>query len=101
MAVCSKCGEMIGKDSPHAESCPNVPNPDDTYPIVNGKNFHFMSVKLFREYLLRDFQCRDEDLERVLDDFVFLCFMSGNDFLPHLHAMKITDNAILRIIDVY
>lgn len=55
LVVCQKCGEMINKDSPHIMSCPNVPNPDDTYPIVNGKNFHFMSVKLFREYLFRDF----------------------------------------------
>ena len=32
---------------------------------------------------------------------MFLCFLSGNDFLPHMDAMRITDDAILRIIDVY
>lgn len=82
--------------------------------IGNRKPFHFLHVNVLREYL--DAEYRDDiereiadapgtevlfNLERVIDDFVFLCFFVGNDFLPHLPTLDIREGAVDYLIELY
>jgi 5'-3' exonuclease len=41
------------------------------------------------------------DLERIIDDFVFFCFFIGNDFLPSLSALDISEGSLDQLIDFY
>lgn len=76
-----KNGEFDEKDKPH--------------PL---KPFIWLHVSILREYLAVELNVPNLpfrwDLERAIDDWVFMCFFVGNDFLPHLPALEIRENGI-------
>lgn len=80
-------------------------NPKDEW--VFKKPLQVLNIATLREYLYHEFSCLETglpfefDFERVIDDFVFMCFFVGNDFLPHLPSLDIRDGAIDFLIESY
>ncbi|XP_029449618.1 5'-3' exoribonuclease 2 [Rhinatrema bivittatum] len=69
------------------------------------QEFIFIRLNVLREYLERELTMASLpfpfDFERSVDDWVFMCFFVGNDFLPHLPSLEIREGAIDRLVGIY
>lgn len=101
--------ELCGQYGHEMSDCVGAPCDDfDKPPVMPpGAEVEFIFIKLavLRQYLEQDLQIPnlpfEWDLERVIDDWVFMCFFVGNDFLPHLPSLEIREGAIDRLITLY
>ncbi len=101
--ICGQKGHM-------AEQCRGEAKPKDgefdekdkAHPL---KPFIWLHVSILREYLEAELYVPAQpfpfDLERALDDWVFMCFFVGNDFLPHLPSLDIREDGIDTLIAIW
>ncbi|CCH45428.1 5'-3' exoribonuclease 2 [Wickerhamomyces ciferrii] len=69
------------------------------------KPFLWLNINVLREYLEIELNIPrlpfKFDLERAIDDWVFMCFFCGNDFLPHLPSLDVRDNSIDLLVSIW
>jgi 5'-3' exoribonuclease 1 len=66
--------------------------------------FQLLNISVLREYIELDLGFGIDwsiDKERLFDDFIFLTFLVGNDFLPHLPTLDISEHAFDVIFKSY
>jgi 5'-3' exonuclease len=61
---------------------------------------HFLDIRQLSVSILCEMNCRFSDSFRI-NDYVFLCFFLGNDFLPHFPSMNIRTHGITALLDIY
>jgi 5'-3' exoribonuclease 1 len=79
--------------------------PPVEFVVPSPSKFQLLHLSVLREYLEVEFSHKHYgaplDRERLIDDFIVLTFFVGNDFLPHLPALNINENAFDVIFDAY
>lgn len=69
--------------------------------------FHLLHLSLLREYIDYEFSPLKErisfayDLEAILDDWILMGFLVGNDFIPHLPHLHISQDALPLLYRTY
>ncbi|XP_054164926.1 5'-3' exoribonuclease 1-like [Oppia nitens] len=69
--------------------------------------FHLFHLSLFREYLDHEFsELKNRlpfgyELEKIIDDWVLMGFLVGNDFIPHIPHFHINKSSLLKLYAAY
>ncbi|CAH1395383.1 unnamed protein product [Nezara viridula] len=74
---------------------------------VEETKFFLLHLSMMRGYLELEFQSLKEklsfeyDIERIIDDWVLMGFLVGNDFIPNLPKFHIANNALHKLYQAY
>ncbi|GAA5941721.1 ssRNA exonuclease RAT1 [Sporobolomyces koalae] len=103
---CHRCGQP----GHHSKDCTGEVKKPEADLTPKGapaalKPFIFLDVSILREYLAIELSAPTHgfpfSLERAIDDWVFLIFFVGNDFLPHLPSLEIREGAIDTLMGIW
>ena len=70
-----------------------------------NNNFYYINIGRVRIQLAEKMKWDDTESnfnpEWAINDFVFMCFTVGNDFLPHVPSLEIIQGGVVFMIEVY
>jgi 5'-3' exonuclease len=84
------------RETPHfIKSLDNTLDPNSLY---------LLDIPVFGKFIMNDLQGTDTEKcinYNVLFDYIFICFLLGNDFLPHFPSLNIRTKGIDRLMYAY
>lgn len=86
---------LLYRETPEfIKSIDSTLNPNELY----GFNINELSSKICQELKSEN---NTFNSVRTSDDYVFICFLLGNDFIPHIPYLNIRTNGIVHLLDAY
>ncbi|GLH01529.1 5'-3' exoribonuclease, partial [Gryllus bimaculatus] len=102
---CDTSAVKIGHEMKDCIGLPKEHANQDVIAFGSEVEFIFVRLNVLREYLAKELEMPnlpfEYNFERAIDDWVFMCFFVGNDFLPHLPSLEIREGAINRLVELY
>ena len=73
---------------------------------INCDELLYLNIKnlkknLFYEITTNILTEESIDIDRLVDDYIAICFLLGNDFLPHLTSLQISNDGIHILLNIY
>jgi len=70
---------------------------------IGDDESYFVDINCLGECILNELGCEEgpDPTKSRLNDYVFLCFLLGNDFLPHFVCLDIRENGMDILINAY
>ena len=76
---------------------------------INLDELLYFSIEYLKKYIFNEvkehFDCIEDEFEieqeKIINDYILLCFLLGNDFLPHLINLDIANNDIQKLLNIY
>jgi len=76
--------------------------------LESKRNYMYLNIYKLKKYICKDLRNENKSLtvERINDndlllDYIFLCFLLGNDFLEHIPSLMIKENGINILVKYY
>ncbi|BEI84384.1 hypothetical protein CcaverHIS002_0409880 [Cutaneotrichosporon cavernicola] len=104
--TCGNCGK-VGHIKANCKQPKKVKDPNEVEKAVpvDPKPFIWLDVNVLREYLAVELNVPNVpfhfDPELAIDDWIFMIFFVGNDFLPHLPSLEIREGAIDKLLEIW
>ena len=75
---------------------------------VDGYKFLYLSIDNLKKHLIEEIMIRmdeqflsKEQKDKIINDYIFISFILGNDFIPHSPSVGIKNGGIDLLLDLY
>ena len=66
---------------------------------IDEKKHYYFNIRVLATEINKKFGI--QDTIQAIYDYIFICFMCGNDFTPHIPCINIRNNGIFSLIENY